>query len=76
MKYLVATRGYHNGPEFNTKKEAKDFLNQIISEEKKRCKNKFGAAHVHRSVSGDSVDITLGADNRSSLWSSHCIIDL
>jgi len=71
MKYLVHSHGYTGGPEFSTLKEAKAHFRQLVKEEKRRCKARFGQAFVHRD--GWTAVITLAKDRDSSLYSAHSI---
>lgn len=72
-EFIVTSAGYSVGPCFDAYPKAKRFLTQLVKDEAKRCKGRFGSAHVHKNGE-DAYHVTLGSDRRSSLWSSHAIL--
>lgn len=73
-RYLVQSYGYTNCPQFNSYDEAKQCLNEIVADEMKACKRRFGKA-VKRVLGKDNYEITL-AGRHSPLWSAHFICEI
>lgn len=70
--YAVHTYGYTHPPCFQTLKEARERLMELVSESLAQAKRKSPTATKHKN-GDDSYSITLAPDSRSLLWAAHWI---
>lgn len=72
-RFHIATQhGYIEGS-FATKGEARKALTDIVRNEARECRRKFGRCSVVGSVKSDSVEIKIGGRQGYNLWDRYVI---
>lgn len=72
--FAIISRGYEQGPEFPTLKQARAALKALRLEDTRRCRARYGKAFVSHPAGRDSFAVTLARDPRSALYSQSMIV--